>query len=94
MVHNETEMCDCLPPPPLPPPLTPPPSPLQDELMQGVVLPLLQPVAGDPDSDVRCRAVQLLTHLVSEATPSWAVHSLAIISSVSVCCVGVCCVGV
>ena len=85
MVHNETEMCDCLPPPPL----TPPPSPLQDELMQGVVLPLLQPVAGDPDSDVCCRAVQLLTHLVSEATPSWAVHSLAIISSVSVCCVGV-----
>ena len=84
MMHNEAEMCDCLP---LPLPLTPPP--LQDELMEGVVLPLLQPVAGDPDSDVRCRAVQLLTHLVSEATPSWAVHSLAIINSVSMCYVGV-----
>lgn len=53
--------------------------------MEGVVLPLLQPVAEDPDPDVRCRAVQLLTHLVTEASPTWAAQSLAIISSVSVC---------
>ena len=53
--------------------------------MEGVVLPLLQPVAEDPDPDVRCRAVQLLTHLVTEASSTWAAQSLAIISSVSVC---------
>lgn len=74
-----------LPPPPLPPHPLPPSSIPQDELMEGVVLPLLQPVAEDPDPDVRCRAVQLLTHLVTEASPTWAAQSLAIISSVSVC---------
>ena len=47
-----------------------------------MALPVLQPVAEDPDGEVRCRAMQLLIHLLGE-TPKWAEPLLAIISSVS-----------
>ena len=54
----------------------------EDELMEGVVLPLLTPVAKDPDLDVRCRAAQLLVHLLTSTTPHWASKLLSVVSSI------------
>ena len=50
--------------------------------MEEVLFPFLRPVAWDEDTDVRCRAVQLLVHLLSEATPTWAEPLLGVIGSV------------
>ena len=61
---------------------TPGSSSSQSEVLERVALPVLEPVAEDPDGDVRCRAMQLLVHLLGES-PRWAEPLLAIISSVS-----------
>lgn len=51
--------------------------------MERVVIPFLQSVADDPDPDIRCRAVQLLVHLISEASSNWGARLLAIVNNVS-----------
>ena len=50
--------------------------------MEYVLLPVLGTVGDDPDSDIRCSAVQLLVHCLSEASPQWGKQIVNIISSV------------
>uniref|UniRef100_A0A1X7VTP7 Rap-GAP domain-containing protein n=1 Tax=Amphimedon queenslandica TaxID=400682 RepID=A0A1X7VTP7_AMPQE len=52
------------------------------ELLEGVVLPLLLPVADSNDEDVCCRAVQLLVSILSDSTPQWAPPIIGIINTV------------
>jgi tuberous sclerosis protein 2 len=54
----------------------------EKELLEGVVFPLLHPVADDSDEDVCCRAVQLLIVVLNESSPDWAPPILGIINSV------------
>lgn len=65
--------------------------------MESVLLPFLEPLPSDVDSDLRCRAVQLLVHLIPSASTDHACSMLAILSQVGVApaagvCRWLCCV--
>ena len=49
-----------------------------------MVVPLLAPIAQDPDPEICCRGVQLLVTVLNECSPSWTPQTLGIINTVSV----------
>ena len=53
----------------------------QRELMEGVVFPLMDPIATDIDEGVRCQGAQLLVHLLSVTETEWSTRILGLLSS-------------
>ncbi len=53
----------------------------QRELMEGVVFPLMDPIATDLDEGVRCQGAQLLVHLLSVTETEWSTRILGLLSS-------------
>ncbi len=53
----------------------------QRELMEGVVFPLMDPIATDIDEGVRCQGAQLLVHLLSVTDTEWSTRILGLLSS-------------
>ena len=50
--------------------------------MESAVLRYLKDVASDPDTDVRCRAAEVLVHLLAQASPQWGTQLLVLINSI------------
>ncbi len=50
--------------------------------MESVVLRFLQDVANDLDSDVRCRAAEVLVQLLTHCSSAWGTQILAILNSI------------
>ena len=54
----------------------------EQQFMESVLLPFLEPLPSDVDSDLRCQAVQVLVHLIPSASARHASSLLAILSQV------------
>ena len=50
--------------------------------MESAVLKFLKDIASDPDTDVRCRAAEVLVQLLTQSSPDCGMQLLVVINSI------------